>query len=80
MQINIYVGWYRKTNANVIKLYKMKDISIFHQYFGTIDSFIYKAYYIDFFILKRGKIKDNNACSMQYFISLKQYKRCCKDV
>ena len=48
MQIHIYVGWYRKTNANVIKLYKMKEISIFHQYFGTIDSFIYKAYYIDF--------------------------------
>ena len=27
----------------------MKEISIFHQYFGTIDSFIYKAYYIDFY-------------------------------
>ena len=48
MQIHMYVAWYRKTNANVIKLYKMKEISIFHQYFGTIDSFIYKAYYIDF--------------------------------
>ena len=57
----------------------MKEISIFHQYFGTIDSFIYNAYYIDFLILKRI-IKGNNACSMQYFISLKQYKRCCKDV
>ena len=48
MQIHIYDGWYRKTNATVIKLYKMKEISIFHQYFGTIDLFIYNAYYIDF--------------------------------
>ena len=32
------------------------------------------------FNLKRRKNKGNNACSMQYFISLKQYKRCCKDV
>ena len=68
-----------KTNANVIKLYISKEISIFHQYFGTIEAFIYKAYFIDFLILK-SKIKGNNACSMQYFISLKQYKRCCKDV
>ena len=37
-----------ETNANVIILYKMKKKSLFHQYFGTIDSFIYKAYYIDF--------------------------------
>ena len=35
-------------DTNVIKLYKMKEISIFHQYFGTIDSFIYEADYIDF--------------------------------
>ena len=48
MQIHIYIGWYKKTNADVIKLYKMKQISIFHRYFGTIDAFIYKAYYIDF--------------------------------
>ena len=27
---------------------KMKEISIFHEYFGTINAFIYKAYYIDF--------------------------------
>ena len=34
-----------QTSSNYIK---MKEISIFHQYFGTIDAFIYKAYYIDF--------------------------------
>ena len=44
----LFVGWYMKTNSNGIKLYKMKEISIFHQYFGTIDVFIDKAYYIDF--------------------------------
>ena len=38
----------KKTNANIMKLYKMKEISIFRQYFGTIDAFINKAYYIDF--------------------------------
>ena len=44
----LFVGWYMNTNANVMKLYKMKEISIFHQYFGTIDAFIYEAYYTDF--------------------------------
>ena len=51
LQIHLlFVGWYMKTNANVMKLhvYKIKDISIFQQYFGTTDAFIYKAYYIDF--------------------------------
>ena len=52
------------------KLYKMKEISIFYQYFGTIDAFIFMACFIDFFILK-GKIKDNNTCSMLDFILLK---------
>ena len=59
-----------KTNANVIKLYKNEGNFIFHQYFGSIGAIIYKAYYIVFLILER-KIKDNNACSMLCFISLK---------
>ena len=56
--VNDYLLWFDEringrytfmlANANVIKLYKMKEISIFHQYLGTIDAFIYKAYYIDF--------------------------------
>ena len=59
-----------KTNANVIKLYKNEEKNqYFTNIFGTIDAFIYKAYYIDF-ILKRI-IKDNNACSMPCFISLR---------
>ena len=34
-----------QTSSNYLK---MKEISIVHQYFGTIDAFIYKAFYIDF--------------------------------
>ena len=34
-----------QTSSNYINV---KEILIFHQYFGTIDAFIYKAYYIVF--------------------------------
>ena len=46
-----------KTNANVIKLYKMKDISIFYQYFGTIDAFICNAYYIDYYLKVQNQVQ-----------------------
>ena len=43
----------------------MKEISIFHQHFGTIDAFIYKAYYIDFLILKEGVDRGGGGTEME---------------
>ena len=51
------------------KYIKLKEISIFHQYLGPLMHLFIRPMILIF--NRKRKIKDNNACSMLCFISLK---------